>query len=125
MTAGTGGAKATVLVVDDDLDIRDSLRELLELEGYHVVSAAGALAALEWIDHNGPPDVTLLDLMMPNVSGFELLDRLRQSGRSAGRVVVLSAYEGVDPGPVAAMVRKPVDIDDLLELLAELSAPAS
>ncbi len=84
---------ATVLVVDDDKDIRESLVEILRDEGYEVTSACNGAEALEAIDRRAP-DVMLLDLMMPVVNGWEVLETLRLRGTHPKLpVVILSALE--------------------------------
>ena len=107
------------MVVEDDSDIRECVQLVLEEEGYQVLTAAnGAEAELLLADlgEAGCPCLMLLDLMMPVMSGWELLDRLRRDGRLTDglRVVVLSAAPANIPlGPVACM-RKPVPLDQLL-----------
>ena len=117
--------RGTVLVVDDDADVRESLCDVLEIEGYHAVQAGSALEAIAWIEAHEPPDVVLLDVAMPGMSGLEMLDRMRAEGRAIGRVLVLSAFDDLDVGPDARQLRKPVDLHVLLQNIAELCpAPA-
>ncbi|SDB58769.1 Two-component sensor histidine kinase, contains HisKA and HATPase domains [Bauldia litoralis] len=73
-----GAADQRVLVVDDNADMRDYLRHLLQWHGYRVDVAADGLVALEMIER-APPDLVLSDLMMPNLDGFGLLVRLRKN----------------------------------------------
>ena len=107
------------MVVEDDCDIRECLQLLLEEEGYQVVTAANGAEAetlLDDLGEDGSPCVMLLDLMMPVMSGWELLDHLRRDGKLADgmRIVVLSAAPANVPyGPVACM-SKPVPLDKLL-----------
>jgi PAS domain S-box-containing protein len=68
---------ATVLVVDDEAATRELLHELLSSEGYTVLQAAGGRAALDTI-YKAPPDAVILDLLMPEISGFEVLRCLRE-----------------------------------------------
>jgi CheY-like chemotaxis protein len=65
------------LVVDDEADIADTIRELLEREGFDVTVAADGSAALRELDH-GEFDVVLSDLRMPGVSGPEMYARLKE-----------------------------------------------
>jgi len=78
----------TVLVVDDDASVRDFLRESLVTEGYHVLLAAngddGILLAIE-----REPDLIILDLMMPGITGFDVLRRLRQSPGAADIPIII------------------------------------
>jgi CheY-like chemotaxis protein len=91
----------TVLVADDDEDFRAALAEMLEEDGYDVVAVpngAAALAALEDAakGRTRPPELLVLDLLMPGVSGIEMLQRLRKSGRWA-RLPVLVVTGVNDP----------------------------
>jgi CheY-like chemotaxis protein len=110
-----------VLVVEDDPDIREALASALELEGYRVAAAENGLRALEVMERLGPPHVVVLDLMMPVMSGLELLERLRADEHLARLpVIVVSAWER-HPAELAgaqAFMRKPVDLDELLALVA-------
>jgi CheY-like chemotaxis protein len=62
-----------VLIVDDDPEIRESMRMVLEDEGYHVREAADGVAALDELHRDQQPCVVLLDLMMPRMNGWEFL----------------------------------------------------
>src|SRR5579862_5437445 len=81
----------TVLVVDDDVEIRETLTSLLQHEGYSVLRAENGVQALDQL-RRLHPDVVLLDLMMPVMSGWEVIEELEESGEM-GRVpiVVVSA----------------------------------
>lgn len=115
----------TILVVDDDADVREAICELLELEGYRGVQARSALDAIAWIRANGSPDVMLLDVAMPGMSGLELLEKLRGEGRDVGYVIVLSAFDDLDVGPGARQLRKPVDLHVLLKAIGEICPPVA
>lgn len=91
----------TVLLADDDEDFRVALAEALDDHGYDVVavpSGAAALAALEHAANGGtrPPDLLVLDLLMPGMSGNEVLQKLRKSPRWA-RLPVLVVTGVNDP----------------------------
>ncbi len=77
-----------VLVVDDDLTVRDVVRRYLELAGLEVALADNGEDALAWIAENDP-DLVVLDLMLPGIDGLEVCRRLRQT--SAVPVVMLTA----------------------------------
>src|SRR5215475_6205576 len=84
----------TVLLVEDDLDIRDVLQDVLEGEGYDVIPAANGKQALDFLTLNDPPgaDLVILDLMMPMVSGWDVLERMARDRRLAEiPVIVVSA----------------------------------
>ena len=78
-----------VLIVDDDDDIRTVMRYALEADGYDVVTAASGAAALATLESTGRPAVVLLDLMMPDMSGGELLAAFRAKAAWATLPVVL------------------------------------
>src|SRR5690606_28206772 len=86
----------TILVVEDDADIREVLREVLEVEGFTVRTADNGKVGLEALEEIGRPCLILLDLMMPVMNGLEFLAALR--ARSAPRsppVVIVSAYSDI------------------------------
>jgi CheY-like chemotaxis protein len=112
-----------VLVVEDNADIRDSSCELLAMEGFEVSAAATGLEALE----KAPlfdPNAILLDVGLPDLSGYDVARRLRESPQFASTLLIaltgydtpeahaLSAAAGFDPH-----MSKPVDFDELATLL--------
>lgn len=109
-----------VLVVDDDQALRGLFTTLLSRKGFHVDCAPDGRVAYDRIAQH-PYAVILLDLMMPDVNGFELLDRLQRDSPSLlPRVIILTgasqrAIEKLDTSRVWGMIRKPFDIDNLLE----------
>ena len=118
-----GGVRVPrLLLVEDDADIRDALVDVLQSEDWTVESAANGRVALDRLGRDPPPDVMLLDLMMPVMDGFELLERLRNA--SGPSTVVLSASREADrvrnQPLVKATLGQPVEVDVLLGLLDEL-----
>ena len=116
----------TVIVADDDEDIRECVAGVLRDEGFDVRVAHHGRAALEILDQLGDDRcVLLLDLMMPVMSGLELLAVLERTGRLPGLpVIVCSASKGRASLPAGARhtIRKPIDLERLLALLAETCA---
>jgi CheY-like chemotaxis protein len=110
-----------VLVVDDDPDIRETLREVIEAEGYRVVTAANGRAALEALIMGLHPSLIVLDLMMPSMSGWDVLAAIRGDGALRDiPVAVISASGGRTPPPGAThFLRKPIDLDALLEVIRD------
>jgi signal transduction histidine kinase/CheY-like chemotaxis protein len=91
-----GSAKTKVLVVDDELANRDWLTEILEPAGFGVIPAGGGREAIE-LAHSQKPDLILLDLMMPEVSGFDVVEALRSDKATSDMpIMVLTAKELTD-----------------------------
>ena len=121
----------TVLVVDDDPGIRESLGDLLRAEGYGVRVAENGAAALEVMRTEPRPDVVVLDLMMPVMSGWEVLEEVdADTSLRLMPIVVASAMSAPMASPgrrggVRMSLPKPLDVDLLLSALVDLAAPAS
>jgi CheY-like chemotaxis protein len=112
--------RPSVLVVDDDDSIREVLAEVLRDEGYRVASAGNGEQALREMHEHGHPDLMLLDLMMPVMSGWELLEILQGNAElSHIPVVIVSAMNA--PGACEHLA-KPIDLDRLLATVSRLTA---
>jgi len=109
----------SVLVVDDENDIREAVSEVLADEGYEVLSAGdGAEALAQAREHH--PSVVLLDLMMPGMNGWEF--RAAQKGDpslSGIPVIVLSALGRASGLEADAYLQKPFELDELLDAIRE------
>jgi two-component system, OmpR family, response regulator MprA len=92
--APASGAGARLLVVDDDPDIRLSLKRALRCAGYSVTMAAHGAAALDCLAR-APVDLIVLDVLMPMVDGFDTCRRLRERG-DATPILVLTARDSID-----------------------------
>jgi CheY-like chemotaxis protein len=116
-----------ILVVDDDADMRLTLKLALEIAGYSVGVAANGREALE-VQRREPADVLITDIFMPDTDGFEAIDAFRRQFPQTKIVVVSGGAQfskrdylpdaelmGVD-----ATLPKPFDVDTLLGLLAKL-----
>jgi two-component system response regulator MprA len=114
----------SILVVDDEPAVRDSLRRALELEGYAVELARDGEEALERLSLEDQPDAVILDILMPGIDGLEVCQRLRQTGSTlpvlmlTARAEVDSRVAGLDAG-ADDYLPKPFA---LAELLARLRA---
>jgi CheY-like chemotaxis protein len=112
----------TVLIVDDDPEVREALGRLLEDDGWAVTTAADGQEALARLQQAPPPALILLDLMLPVMDGFEFRVRQLEDPQTAGiPVIVFSA--GRDPDKLAglraaASLTKPIDPDALLAIVA-------
>jgi CheY-like chemotaxis protein len=94
---GTAATKHEVMIVEDDFEIREILRELLEEAGYQVMWAANGMEALARLRIGRAPRVILLDLMMPVMDGLEFRTAQRRDPALAAiPVVVISADHGMD-----------------------------
>ena len=115
-------AQKTVLLAEDDLEIRDILQDLLEAEGYDVVPASHGRQALEFL-HGASrgeklPDLVVLDLMMPLVDGHQVLDTMKSDPVLAPiPVVVLSAVARERPVGAAAFLRKPIPLQKFFDTI--------
>jgi CheY-like chemotaxis protein len=124
--AARSGSKS-VLIVEDDPDIREVLEEMLDAGGHRVVTATNGAEGLAALQHVSAPAVILLDLMMPVMSGFAFLEELaRRTDRHGDRVLLISANETVEraaslPG-VVGYVKKPFDLDEVLSLVERHSS---
>jgi CheY-like chemotaxis protein len=113
-------ARGDVMVVEDDYAIRETLRELLEEEGYRVTQAANGAEALARLrDTDGPPSLILLDLMMPVMDGWEFRHAIADDPRlSEIPVIVISADHSLDTKVsslhVQGWLAKPFELDQLL-----------
>jgi two-component system, OmpR family, response regulator CpxR len=106
-----------ILLIEDELDIRDAVATLLEMEGFRVAQCVNGADALTWLASHPPPDLVLLDLMMPVMDGQAFLARLVQERRLEGvPIIVLSGSPFHPPGAVAYL-RKPVAVDPLLDMV--------
>jgi DNA-binding response OmpR family regulator len=104
----------TVLLVEDDLEIRDILQDVLEADGFDVFPASNGKQALDFLNLNQPQkaDLVILDLMMPMVSGWQVMEQMHQDPRlSQIPILVLSAVARDKPEGAAAFLRKPFNID--------------
>ncbi len=115
-----------VLVIDDDLPLRGMLAAALRQHGFQVLLAGdGAEGQRALTIHN--PEIVLLDLAMPEVNGWDFLQRLQETGQLGKvKIIVLSAHLHVDPQAVlrmgvAAILPKPFNLPELIDLIEHLS----
>jgi CheY-like chemotaxis protein len=121
----------SVLVVDDEFDLANTLRAILEGEGYHVETSADGRDALERLNAT-PPDLVLMDVMMPLLSGLEVLQVMRRTPGLNGVPVILMSV--ITPSVKRsdyewqAFLKKPFTLQSLVktvhQLIGEPSAAA-
>ena len=111
----------TVLIVDDEQLVRDLLVQFLSLRGYRTIGVKDGMQALSMADQ-APPDLILLDLMLPGMSGVEVLRRLREKHFSGAVIIVTGTYDeelleeawSLRPQEV---ISKPIDLEKLLAII--------
>jgi CheY-like chemotaxis protein len=109
-----------VLVVEDDDDIREVVASALENEGFQVYQAETGARALELLKFIPHPSLILADLMMPVMSGWDLINALSKDDRLATLpVIVISAAEQNEPTGYRR-IKKPFDLDELVKIVDEL-----
>lgn len=119
-----------ILIVDDDPNVRRLLRVNLVDAGYQVTEAADGQKAEDILRKGPPPDLVLLDIMMPNVDGWEVCKVIRDSAHGESmRIVMITAKAtardkmiGREILKADAYVTKPFDLDELLEIVRRLLA---
>ena len=116
-----GHDKSTILVVEDEVDSREALRDLLELEGYQVRTATNGREALDTLAALGDQIcMVLLDLFMPVMDGWQVIDELRATGKLDSTQIIIitsAAYRAPAGMPV---FEKPLDMDKVMNAVATL-----
>lgn len=114
-----------VLIVDDDRAIRELLQFALEAEGYAVTLLPDGAHVVEVLDNASEPYVVLMDLMMPQVTGWDVCAALAERPDLAERHGVAVMTAGMDAGcpiPARTLLRKPFHLDQIYRLVEALSA---
>ncbi len=120
-------SQAHVLVVDDNEALRENLAEALALEGYAVAVAGDGESALDRLGREPLPGVVLLDFKLPDISGADLLARIREDPRLDGvRVVMTTGSVGIRALTAAAdaVLMKPFGVRELLSALRKVGVAA-
>ena len=124
-TAAKAANGKRVLLVDDDVEIVESMKTVLESKGYEILVTRDGNQGLVLAEQENP-DLVVLDMMMPKRSGFLVLERLRRSRPVPLRVIMITANEGSRHKAYAEMlgvddyIRKPFAMDRLLESVQRL-----
>ncbi len=114
----------SVLIIDDEEGIRETLQLALEFEGYDVHTAANGKEGFEALERIRRPCLILLDLMMPTMNGWEFAVAIGESeDHRAIPVVVISAFDDQAKGlPVHSVLKKPIDLSMLLDIVHQCCA---
>lgn len=117
-----------ILVVDDEKNIRQLFQEELIDEGYRVAVASGGKEALEKIEKR-TPDLIIVDIRMPDMTGLELMEKVREKYKDLPMIVctALRALQddyAIWEAQVSGFLAKPVDLDELKAKVVECIGPA-
>jgi two-component system, OmpR family, response regulator MprA len=117
-----------LLVADDSETVLLMLERRLEMEGYDVVTATDGFEALEALrsTDSQDPDVILLDAMMPNMSGIEVLEQLRESGSKIPVLMISAHLDAQEPDRMRSLgasdcIPKPFEWEELIGKIEELA----
>ena len=111
-----------ILLIEDERDLRETLKLLLELEGFRVTAAQNGREGLDLLDDRTPPCLIVLDLMMPIMSGWEFLETIKRERHTlltATALLVITAAADVGPYPTdlgCRVLKKPFDVEPLLQI---------
>ena len=114
-----------ILLIEDNLEIRENTAEILELEGYEVTTAVNGKIGFE-LARNNPPDLILCDILMPEMTGYEVFEHLKmnEDTSSIPFIFITASAEksevqiGLNMG-AAGYVRKPFEEKELLDAVGE------
>ena len=127
---GQSQSAGTLLLVEDDYDIRAMLVMILEMEGFRVVRASHGREALGLLQGGLIPDLILLDLMMPVMNGWQFREALKADARLSAIPIIVISGDGRIPAQhmadeVTCFLKKPLNLDELLEKIREYISPNS
>jgi len=109
----------TVLIVDDEPDIRNALAEFFRDEGLVVATAANGAEALEFLEKAPLPKVVILDIAMPVLDGREVYERMQRDVRLATVPVIVSTSDPSRAPSGVLIMRKPVNLTRLLDAVRQ------
>jgi DNA-binding response OmpR family regulator len=118
---------ARILIADDSETILLLLRTRLEMEGHEVTTAADGQEVVDRVEAADPPDILLLDAMMPGKSGIDALRELRAAGIESPVLIVSAHAEGGNGAEhvglsIDGYITKPIDFDQLFAKIVELTS---
>ncbi len=117
----------SILVVEDNADIRDTLEQVLQMEGYEVECASNGGEAIELLKRKHEPVLVLLDMMMPVMSGWEFLEAQKSDHVLATLPLVILSPLGAasaliskeTPLPAVGYIKKPIALNALMEIVQQ------
>ncbi len=123
----------TILLVEDELLLREGVQETLEVHGYAVIGAADGIEALDWLEQT-TVSLIITDLVMPNMNGAEFIEKVREkhpnlpiilASGSTNTVRTRLGIESIDVLGATASITKPFKSKDLVLMVEKLLAEAS
>lgn len=120
VTERKSASTKTVLIVEDEPDIRESLREVLEDEGYTVAVASNGKEGLAQLARLSKPCAVVLDIIMPVMSGNELYNAMQADPALAAIPVLVSTSDPTRAPSGVLIMKKPIDVDRFLDAVARL-----
>ncbi len=118
------GMSKTILLVDDNLKIRELFTSYLELKEYQVTNLENGLAVIDEMK-NHTYDIVMLDLAMPEMSGFEVLEKMKEGNLPTNNVIVLTAADLTDEDrekiksyEIKAFLEKPAELSTIMALIS-------
>ena len=126
----TNGKPRSILVVDDNAPVVEFLRLALEQQGYHPTVRHDPVMALDWaVNAESPPDVALVDFLMPRMTGVELARRLRERYPGLPLILVTGSImvpdlAGLQELQPCRIIQKPFRLPELLRSIESFFAPA-
>lgn len=116
----SAGPSKLVLVIDDDEDVLDAMRLVLGAEGYDVRCANGGVTALIMLGEGLVPALIISDIMMPDLSGWDVLKALRADTELSHVPVVLTTASFLTSSPRGVdVLEKPFSLDELLDVVSK------
>lgn len=115
----------TILVIEDDIYMLDAIRTILEDENYKIFTAENGKAALEILKTNPHPDLILLDMVMPEMNGWDFAAAYKEIYKKRAPIVVITgaadvAQRAQDVG-AEAWLAKPYEIQDIIQMVGRFS----
>ena len=124
-------ARKKILIIESDQDLRTGVSDLLEMEGYGVVSASCYQEALQFLGFPDPPEVILFDCVPPCRSGEEFLQELKKLDQQLSEIPVLMMFSDVTikrkyaKSCIADFIKKPLDIESFLAAIEKFTQQPS